>query len=93
MTNEGLTAGLNVGYKFCEKQSYDYIARVDCDFIITKNYFKCMIDALEKNKKMVAMSPKIKHAGLRNTIWWAGLTIKWSYLKFQRTMNLKKKEF
>ena len=91
-TNLGLTAGLNIGYKFSEEQNYDYIARVDCDFIITKNYFKCMVEILENNKNIVAASPKIKHAYLRNTVWWAGMKINWSYLKFQKTMNLKKKK-
>jgi len=90
-TNLGLTAGLNVGYKFSEEQNYDYIARIDCDFIITKNYFKGMVEILENDKNIVAASPKIKHAYLRNTVWWAGMKINWSYLKFQKTMNLKKK--
>ena len=44
-----------------------------------------------QDNQIVAASPKIKHAYLRNTIWWAGLNIDWSYLKFQKTMNLKKK--
>ena len=91
LINIGLTAGLNIGYKFCEQQNYDYIARVDCDFIITKQYFKTIISTLENDKKIVAISPKIKHAGLRETVWWAGLKVKWYFLKFHKTMNLKKK--
>ena len=89
--NLGLTAGLNIGYRFSVNQNYDYIARIDCDFIISKDYFKGMVDTLEYNKNIVAVSPKIRHAYLRNTVWWAGIKINWSYLKFQRTMNLKKK--
>ena len=50
-----------------------------------------MKNLFQQDKMIVAASPKIKHAFLRNTIWWAGLKINWSYLKFQRTMNLKKK--
>ena len=90
-TNVGLTAGLNIGYKFSVNQNYDYIARIDCDFIITKNYLKGMVDTFENQKNIVAASPKIKHAYLRHTVWWAGMKLSWSYLKFQRTMNLKKK--
>ena len=89
--NLGLTAGLNVGYDFLIKQNYDYIARIDCDFIISKKYLENMKNLFQQDKMIVAASPKIKHAFLRNTIWWAGLKINWSYLKFQRTMNLKKK--
>ncbi len=90
-TNIGLTAGLNMGYKFSINQGYDYISRIDCDFIINKNYLKGMIDTLENDTDIVAASPKIKHAYLRHTIWWAGMKLNWSYLKFQGTMNLKKK--
>ena len=36
--NLGCTAGLNLGYKFSLEQNYDYLARIDCDFIITKDY-------------------------------------------------------
>ena len=89
--NLGCTAGLNLGYKFSLEQSYDYLARIDCDFIITKDYLKGMINTLEKNKDIVAASPKIKHGYLKHTIWWAGFNISSYYLKFQRTMNLKKK--
>ena len=89
--NVGLTAGLNLGYRFCINQNYDYIARIDCDFIITKNYIEGMLDTMEKNPNIVAASPKIKHGYLRHTIWWCGFTLTWTYLKFQRTMNMKKK--
>ena len=89
--NLGLTAGLNVGYEFILEQDYDYIARIDCDFIISKKYLEDMKTLFEQDNEIAAASPKIKHAYLRNTIWWAGLNIDWSYLKFQKTMNLKKK--
>ena len=90
-TNVGLTAGLNIGYKFSVNQNYDYIARIDCDFIISKKYLEIMKNLFENDEKVVAASPKIKHAFLRNTVWWAGIKINWLYLKFHRTMNLKKK--
>ena len=51
-----------------------------------------MSSIFEVKNDIVAASPKIKHAYLRNTIWWKGFKSTWSYLKFQRTMNLKKKE-
>ena len=86
-----MTAGLNVGYEFLLEQDYDYIARIDCDFIISKKYLEDMKTLFEKDNEIAAASPKIKHAYLRNTIWWTGLNIDWSYLKFQKTMNLKKR--
>lgn len=89
--NLGCTAGLNLGYKFSLDQKYNYIGRIDCDFIITKNYLEGIIDTLEKNDDYVAASPKIIHGGMRHTIWWGGFKLKWSFLKFHRLMNLKKK--
>ena len=89
--NLGCTAGLNLGYKFSLEQKYEYIARVDCDFIVTKNYLEEIINTLENNDDFIAASPKIIHGGLRHTIWWHGFKRSWSFLKFHRLMNLKKK--
>lgn len=90
-TNIGLAPAVNIGFKFSLDNSYQYLARIDCDFIITKNYLMSMISVLNSDTDIVAASPKIKHAYLRNTIWWHGFNLTWSYLKFQKTMNLKKK--
>ena len=87
------TAGVNLGYQFSLNHKYDYIARIDCDFIITKNYLEEMIKMFEKDKTIVAASPKIIHGGMRNTIWWHGFHLTWGYFKFHKLMNLKRKEF
>ena len=50
-----------------------------------------MIKVFETDKEIVALSPKVKHAFIRDSVWWKGITFNWFYLKFQRTMNLKKK--
>ena len=87
-----LAPAVNLGFKFSIQNQYDLTARIDCDFIVTKEYLKNMSSIFEVKNDIVAASPKIKHAYLRNTIWWKGFKSTWSYLKFQRTMNLKKKE-
>lgn len=89
--NIGLAPAVNIGFKFSIQNQYDLSARIDCDFIVTKEYLKNMSSIFEVKNDIVAASPKIKHAYLRNTIWWKGFKSTWSYLKFQRTMNLKKK--
>jgi len=89
--NIGLAPAVNIGFKFSIQNQYDLTARIDCDFIVTKEYLKNMSSIFEVKNDIVAASPKIKHAYLRNTIWWKGFKSTWSYLKFQRTMNLKKK--
>ena len=89
--NLGCTAGLNLGYQFSLDQDYDYIARIDCDFIITKNYLENIVETLNNDTSIVAASPKIIHGGLKNTIWWCGWYRSWGFLKFHKLMNLKKK--
>jgi len=90
--NIGLAPAVNLGFKFAIENNYDLSARIDCDLIITKNYLESMSSIFtNENYNIVAASPKIKHAYLRDTIWWKGLKITGSYLKFQKTMNLKKK--
>ena len=89
--NIGLAPAVNLGFRFSIQNQYDLTARLDCDFIVTKEYLKNMSSIFEVKNDIVAASPKIKHAYLRNTIWWKGFKSTLSYLKFQRTMNLKKK--
>ena len=90
--NIGLAPGVNIGFKFSIQNQYDLTARIDCDFIITKNCLEKMSSIFLNENNIVAASPKINHASLRNTIWWKGHKPTWSYLKFQRTMNLKKRK-
>ena len=90
--NIGLAPAVNAGFKFSIENNYDLVARIDCDFIISKEYLSKMVKMFNTDDKIVASSPKIKHAGLRHTVWWCGFKSTWSYLKFHRTMNLKKKE-
>jgi GT2 family glycosyltransferase len=88
--NIGLTAGLNVGYNFALKNKYKYIFRVDNDIILQKNTLKNLLKLLENKKEVAAVSPKINHGYLTNTVWWYNFKMTWSYLKFQKTMNLNK---
>ena len=89
--NIGLAPAVNKGFQFAIDNNYDFISRIDCDFIITRKYLNDMISLFKNNNSIIAASPKIKHAFLRNTIWWSGFKNSWSYLKFHKTMNLKKK--
>jgi GT2 family glycosyltransferase len=88
--NIGLTAGLNIGYNFALKNKYKYIFRMDNDIIVKKNTLKNLLKLLENKKEIVAVSPKINHGYLINTVWWYNFKMTWAYLKFQKTMNLNK---
>tara|TARA_Y100001958_G_C21241489_1_gene569361 strand:- start:1584 stop:2576 length:993 start_codon:yes stop_codon:yes gene_type:complete len=91
-TNLGLTAGLNQAYKFLIRNKYEYILRIDNDFVITKDYFKKITNTI-KISGVVSASPKIMHAYIKKSVWFQGFKMNWTYLKFQRTMNLKKKRY
>ena len=88
--NFGLTKGLNIGYEFAIRNNYDLLLRVDNDFILSKNYISKIVSSI-KSQSIVGASPKILHAYLKKSVWYSGFKMSWSYLKFQRTMNLKKK--
>lgn len=88
--NFGLTKGLNIGYNFAIRNRYYQIFRVDNDICLDKNSLKILSKTLNKNNTL-AVSPKILHAYLPITIWWHEFYLTWSFLKFQKTMNLKKK--
>lgn len=90
--NLGLTAGLNRIYDFLIRNKYDYILRIDNDFIVPNDYFKKISHTI-KQRNIVSASPKIMHAYIKKSVWFTGFKMSWAYLKFQRTMNLKKKRY
>ena len=90
--NLGLTAGLNKAYSFLIRNNYEYILRIDNDFVITRNYFKRISHTIKLNG-VASASPKIMHAYIKKNVWFKGFKMTWSFLKFQRTMTLKKKRY
>jgi len=87
--NYGLTKGLNIGYKFSINNKYKYTLRVDNDIFLKKNCISNLIKSF-RNKNIAAISPKILHGHLTNTVWWSEFYMSWSFLKFQGTVNAKK---
>ena len=79
--NYGLTKGLNIGYKFAIRNNYKYILRIDNDFIINKNYISQILETIKK-PNIVAASPKIMHAYIKNSVWFSGFKMSWSYSFF-----------
>jgi GT2 family glycosyltransferase len=88
--NLGLTKGINIGFKFAIKNYYKFVIRMDNDTEITKNCLNHLVDTFA-NQKVVAASPKILHWYRKNVVWYMGFHKSWGYLKFQKTMNLKKR--
>ena len=82
----------NIGYKFSINNKYKYILRVDNDVFIEKNCIQKLLGNL-RDEKIAAISPKILHGHLTETVWWSEFYMNWFYLKFQGTVNAKKKRF
>ncbi len=81
--NYGCGLGHNSGYKFCLKNNFDYIARIDNDMVLPKNLIYKLVQRLEKNKFIAGISPKVMFADNPKVIWFGGTKIG-NNLKFQR---------
>ena len=81
--NYGCGLGHNSGYKFCLKNKYDYIARIDNDMFVPKDLMYQLVKRLENNKFISAISPKVMFATNPNIIWFGGTKIG-NNLKLQR---------
>lgn len=81
--NLGCGLGHNPGYKFCLKNNYEYIARIDNDMIVPKNVILNLVQRLENNKIIGAISPKVMFQNNPKIIWFGGTEIG-NNLKFQK---------
>ena len=91
--NVGATKAYNIGIKYVLKNNYDYFVRLDCDFIVTKNFLRESVETFEKLGNVATVSPKIYYHLKKKTnkIWWIGLRILKNYFKFQKTGGVNRK--
>jgi GT2 family glycosyltransferase len=83
--NLGCGYGHNTGYALAINNKFEYIARIDNDMIVPKDFFKKIIKNF-KNPLIQAVSPKILYSKNKDLIWWKGTKIGNS-LKFQKHMR------
>ena len=83
--NLGCGYGHNTGYKFSIKNNFEFIARIDNDMVVRKNFFSSLLNHFNKTD-VLGVSPKIMYKFSPKKIWWMGTTIGNS-LKFQRHMR------
>ena len=85
--NLGVARGYNKGINYALKNNYEFVVKLDCDFLITKNFISGMVKTLEENKNVAAVSPKVYYYLKKKTkiIWWKGLNFTKNYFRFQRT--------
>tara|TARA_B110000444_G_C18770327_1_gene562148 strand:- start:121 stop:1122 length:1002 start_codon:yes stop_codon:yes gene_type:complete len=85
--NIGVARGYNKGINFALKNNYDFVVKLDCDFLVTKNFISGMVQTLKDNRNAATVSPKVYYYLNKKTkiIWWKGLNFKKNYFRFQRT--------
>lgn len=85
--NLGVSRGYNKGINFALKNNYDFVFKLDCDFIISENLISGLVETFKQNSKAVAVSPKVYYHIKKKTkiIWWKGVNFTKNYFRFQRT--------
>ncbi len=85
--NVGVSRGYNKGINFVIKNNYDYVVKLDCDFIISKNLISGLIKTFDERDNVIAVSPKVYYYKNNKTkiIWWKGVNFSKNYFRFQRT--------
>ena len=83
--NLGCGLGHNPGYELAITNNFKFVARIDNDMLVPKNFFNKILKNFN-NKTIQAVSPKILYKHNRKLIWWMGTKIGNS-LKFQTHMR------
>ena len=83
--NLGCGLGHNTGYKFALKNNFEFVARIDNDMIVPKEFFNKILKNFN-NKNIQAVSPKILYTKYPTLIWWMGANIGHN-LKFDTHMR------
>jgi len=85
--NYGCGLGHNFGYKFCLRNGFKYIGRIDNDMIVPDLTIFNLINRMKKNQFINALSPKIMFVNKPNMIWYSGTKIG-NNLKMQKACSI-----
>ena len=85
--NYGCGLGHNFGYKFCLRNGFKYIGRIDNDMIVPNLTIFNLINRMKKNQFINALSPKIMFVNKPNMIWYSGTKIG-NNLKMQKACSI-----
>jgi len=85
--NYGCGLGHNFGYKFCLRNGFKYIGRIDNDMIVPSLTIFNLINRMKKNQFINALSPKIMFVNKPNMIWYSGTKIG-NNLKMQKACSI-----
>ena len=73
--NYGCGLGHNPGYKLSIDYNFRFIARIDNDMILPNDLLYKLTSRLEKNKKIIGLSPKVMFMKKPNLIWFRGAKV------------------
>ena len=85
--NYGCGLGHNFGYKFCLRNGFKYIARIDNDMIVPNLTIFNLVNRMKKNQFINALSPKIMFVNRPSMIWYSGTKIG-NNLKMQKACSI-----
>jgi GT2 family glycosyltransferase len=80
--NRGFTGGNNVAIESALNRGADYVLLLNNDTIVTPNFLEPLVERMESNPKIAAVTGKIYYApaaagGRSNILWYAGSFRKW----------------
>ena len=85
--NLGVSRGYNKGINFALKNNYDFVFKLDCDFIISENLISGLVETFKQNSKQWQFHLKfIIIFKKTKIIWWKGVNFTKNYFRFQRTV-------
>jgi GT2 family glycosyltransferase len=60
LTNAGVAGGRNIGIEFAERHfTYDYLLYIDNDTIVTRNFLRPLVNAMQADRNIGIASPKL----------------------------------
>lgn len=73
--NYGCGLGHNSGYEFSLNNDFKYISRIDNDMILPNDLLFKLSERLDKQKEIIALSPKVMYLDKPKLIWFRGAKI------------------
>ena len=71
-TNNGFSAGNNIGIKEAKKGKFDYVLLLNNDTLVTENFLVALLDAYKTVDRSSVLTGSILYAYEREKIWFAG---------------------
>lgn len=71
-SNEGFSAGNNIGIKYALKNNADYFVLLNNDTVVEPDFLEHLINGIQSSERYGAVTGKILYYSKPDTIWYAG---------------------